>query len=80
MKRTGYYPYFGVRRVAQGTDALKRRNFRENTKLLQVFRRVEEISACTAVIADLRWKLADLTRRLWGKSSENVIFPKMPAS
>lgn len=48
--------------------------------LQEYSRQVEEISACTAVIADLRWKLADLTRRLWGKSSENVIFPKMPAS
>ncbi len=57
------------------------RNFRENTKPLCGYsRQVEEISACTAVIADLRWKLADLTRRLWGKSSENAIFPKMPAS
>ena len=38
--------------------------------LQEYSRQVEEISACTAVIADLRWKLADLTRRLWGKSSE----------
>ena len=37
--------------------------------LQEYSRQVEEISACTAVIADLRWKLADLTRRLWGKSS-----------
>ena len=39
-------------------------------------RQVEEISACTAVIADLRWKLADLTRRLWGKSSEKRHLPE----
>ncbi len=41
-----------------------------------VFPPVEEISACTAVIADLRWKLADLTRRLWGKSSEKRHLPE----
>ena len=43
---------------------------------LDVYKRQEEISACTAVIADLRWKLADLTRRLWGKSSEKRHLPE----
>ena len=80
-ERTGYYPYFGrVRRVAQrNMNALKRsmRNFRENTSLFAgVFPPGRKISACTAVIADLRWKLADLTRRLWGKSSEKRHLPE----
>ncbi len=45
--------------------------------LQEYSRQVEEISACTAVIADLRWKLADLTRRLWGVNPvKNVIFPE----
>ncbi len=44
--------------------------------LQEYSRQVEEISACTAVIADLRWKLADLTRRLWGKSSEKRHLPE----
>ena len=34
--------------------------------LQEYSRQVEEISACTAVIADLRWKLADLTRPFMG--------------
>ena len=46
------------------------------SSLREYSRQVEEISACTAVIADLRWKLADLTRRLWGKSSEKRHLPE----
>lgn len=46
------------------------------SSLQEYSRQVEEISACTAVIADLRWKLADLTRRLWGKSSEKRHLPE----
>ncbi len=71
-ERTGYYPLLwkSTKSCARNMNALKRsmRNFRENTKPLcrEYSRQVEEISACTAVIADLRWKLADLTRRLWG--------------
>ena len=65
---------------ARNMNALKRsmRNFRENTKPLcrSIPARSKEISACTAVIADLRWKLADLTRRLWGKSSEKRHLPE----
>ncbi len=34
--------------------------------LQEYSRQVEEISACTAVIADLIWKLARWTCRLWG--------------
>lgn len=44
--------------------------------LQEYSRQAGEISACTAVIADLRWKLADLTRRLWGKSSEKRHLPE----
>ncbi|MCS2309430.1 hypothetical protein NXW05_00140 [Phocaeicola vulgatus] len=61
-------------------NALKRsmRNFKRKyeASLQEYSRQVEEISACTAVIADLRWKLADLTRRLWGKSSEKRHLPE----
>ena len=51
------------------------RNFRENTKPLcrSIPARSKKSSA---VIADLRWKLADLTRRLWGKSSEKRHLPE----
>lgn len=49
---------------------------KEHASLQEYSRQVEEISACTAVIADLRWKLADLTRRLWGKSSEKRHLPE----
>lgn len=44
--------------------------------LQENLRQVEEISACTAEITMLRWKLADLTRRLWGKSSEKRHLPE----
>ncbi len=83
-ERTGYYPYFGsTKSCARNMNALKghaelQRKY--EASLQEYSRQVEEISACTAVIADLRWKLADLTRRLWGKSSEKRHLPKMPAS
>ena len=49
---------------------------RSRSRLHILYRCDDEISACTAVIADLRWKLADLTRRLWGKSSEKRHLPE----
>lgn len=39
-------------------------------------RQIDEIEANKAVIAGLRWELADLQRRLWGKSSEKRHLPE----
>lgn len=39
-------------------------------------RKSEELSACTDLIAALRWRVADLERRLWGKSSEKRHLPE----
>ena len=82
-ERTGYYPYFGRvrRRLRKEHECLEKEHAELQRKyeasLQEYSRQVEEeISACTAVIADLRWKLADLTRRLWGKSSEKRHLPE----
>jgi transposase len=37
-----------------------------------------EIEANQAIITQLRWRIADLSRRLWGKSSEKRSLPENP--
>ncbi len=80
-ERTGYYPYFEeYEELRKEHECLEKEHAELQRKyeasLQEYSCQVEEISACTAVIADLRWKLADLTRRLWGKSSEKRHLPE----
>lgn len=39
----------------------------------------EEVSSRKVLIAQLRWQIADLSRRLWGKSSEKRHLPEDPS-
>lgn len=46
------------------------------TSMEEYSRQIEQIETSKAVIAELRWKLADLQRRLWGESSEKRHLPE----
>lgn len=61
-------------------ELLREERDKLNTKLNATFEQyseqVAELASCQTTIEQLRWKIADLQRRLWGKSSEKRQLPQ----